>query len=287
MSERLEACPVCGAEGACEYCPGMRPRMLRCPACGLLWLPGVTDAPVAEGTYEEGYYEWWLDLPEAVEAKRATFARLLGLLERHMSPGRLLDIGSAVGLLLEVARERGWEPVGVEVSRHAVRLARERLGEEVPLHVGRLEDAPLADGSFDAITMTDVLEHLPDPVASLRRCRQLLAPEGRLLITTPAVGCLSQRLMRGGWFQIKDEHTRLFTPRALREALQRAGMEIEASGTVRKTLSLGFVSSHFDAYPRPLLTPVLGGMTRVLGPMARVTVPMASGEMWAIARQQQ
>jgi SAM-dependent methyltransferase len=132
--------------------------------------------------------------------------------------------------------------------------------------------------------MTDVLEHLPDPVGSLRRCRELLAPGGRLLITTPAVGCMSQRLLGRVWFQFKDEHLRLFTPEALRTALERAGLEIEATGAVRKTLSLAFVSGHFDAYPRAVLTPMLRGLTRVLGPLARLPMPMASGEMWAIAR---
>jgi len=284
MSSGCEPCPVCGAEDAREHHPGMTPRMLRCAECSLVWSPGVDAGPLEDETYEEGYYEWWLELPEAVEAKRATFARLLALLERRVAPGRLLDIGSAVGLLLEVARERGWQPTGVEVSRHAVQFARERLGDGVTIHHGRLEDAPLDEASFDAITMTDVLEHLPDPVASLQRCRELLAPEGRLLITTPAVGCLSERLMRGGWFQYKDEHTRMFTARALRTALDRADLAIEASGSVRKTLSLAFVSRHFDAYPHPVLSPTLRGLTRGLGPLARVTLPMASGEMWAVAR---
>lgn len=284
MLSAAEACPVCGARDCRQYRPGMVPAMLRCPACGLLWRPGIADAPPSDETYEEGYYEWWRELPGAVAAKRATFHRLLALLERYVAPGRLLDVGSAVGLLLEVARERGWEVTGVEVSRHAVALARERLGGDV-VHLGRLEDAPLDEASFDAITLTDVLEHLPDPVASLRRCRELLAPGGRLLITTPAVGCASERLMGRGWFQFKDEHTRLFTPSALRTALARAGLKRETTGAVRKTLSLAFISGHFDAYPRPLLTPTLRGLTRALGPLARLPMPMASGEMWAIARQ--
>lgn len=284
MNSAAEVCPVCGARDGRQYRPGMVPAMMRCPACGLLWRPGIADAPPSDETYEEGYYEWWRELPGAIAARRATFHRLLALLERYVTPGRLLDVGSALGLLLEVARERGWEVTGVEVSRHAVALARGRLGAGV-VHLGRLEDAPLAEASFDAITLTDVLEHLPDPVASLRRCRELLAPGGRLLITTPAVGCASERLMGRGWFQFKDEHTRLFTPRALRSALERAGLELEATGAVRKTLSLAFVSGHFDAYPRAVLTPVLRGLTRALGPLGRLSMPMASGEMWAVARR--
>lgn len=283
MTATVEPCPVCGAEGGRNYRPGMVPTMLRCPACGLLWQPGIEGATASDERYEEGYYDWWRELPGAMAAKRATFQRLLALLERYVSPGRLLDVGSAVGLLLEVARERGWDVAGIEVSRHAVALAHRRLGEGV-VHLGRLEDAPLEEGAFDAITMTDVLEHLPDPVGSLRRCRELLAPGGRLLITTPAVGCMSQRLLGRVWFQFKDEHLRLFTPEALRTALKHAGLEIEATGAVRKTLSLAFVSGHFDAYPRAVLTPMLRGLTRMLGPLARLPMPMTAGEMWAIAR---
>lgn len=106
MTATVESCPVCGAEGGRNYRPGMVPPMLRCPACGLLWRPGIEGAAASAERYEEGYYDWWRELPGAMAAKRATFHRLLALLERYVSPGRLLDLGSAVGLLLEVARER-------------------------------------------------------------------------------------------------------------------------------------------------------------------------------------
>ena len=122
------------------------------------------------------------------EGRRATANRLLDLVGAHRPRGRLLDVGCGHGLLLDEARRRGYDTVGLELSREAARHARETLGldvRELPLEAfteGTNGDSP---GAFDAIVLADVIEHLDDPVAAIDQCAALLRPGGVLCVVTP------------------------------------------------------------------------------------------------------
>lgn len=256
--------------------------MVCCRDCTLLYQPVERSEPVADN-YPAGYYDSWGEPEHARAVKRATFDRYLRALERHVRPGRLLDVGCAFGYLLEAAAARGWEPYGVELSVEGARQAARAVGEG-RVFCGALETAPLEAGSFHAVTLTDVLEHLPDPVGSLRRCRELLTPDGRVLIVTPRAGGLSQRLMGRHWFQYKDEHLQLFTLQALRKALGRAGLAVVEHSPVRKLLSLRYLAGQFERYPRPVVTPALRMLNRLPGPMTTHLWALPTGEQLVLAR---
>ena len=161
--------------------------------------------------------------PKARESWMGFAARLTAL--RGGSPGRLLEIGCAAGWLLHGARRLGWEVEGIEASPKFQRYAANVLG--LPVHLGSLESVPLAPGRFDAVVMTDVIEHLADPVADLRRIRALLAPGGRLVLATCDLGSWSARFWGLNWRQIVISHTVYWTRRAMRRALAEAGFEVE------------------------------------------------------------
>src|SRR5205823_5071503 len=102
-----------------------------------------------------------------------------------------------VGLFLDVARESGWEARGYEPSRWAVELGRERFG--VDLRQGTLEELDEPPRSADAVVLLDVLEHLVDPLAALRRIRQLVDDDGLLTLSTVNISSLHARLRNGRW----------------------------------------------------------------------------------------
>ena len=119
--------------------------------------------------------------------RRATANRLLDLIGAHVPEGRLLDVGCGHGLLLDEARGRGYETVGLELSREAARHARS-LGldvRELPLEAFSESSNGDSPGEFDAIVLADVLEHLDDPVDAIDRCARLLRPSGVLCVVTP------------------------------------------------------------------------------------------------------
>lgn len=100
--------------------------------------------------------------------------------ERKKNP-RLLDLGSGLGVLLKVASRLGFEAEGVELS-HA--LAQKAAENGAKIHCLRIEDFRPSE-KFEVITMLDVIEHLPNPLEVLRAIRELITPDGELIIYTP------------------------------------------------------------------------------------------------------
>lgn len=210
-----------------------------CDACGLARsAPTVDSDELAElyGAVEDPDY--WV----SEEERRASFREALEAIERYRLPGeagrRVLEIGSAVGLFLEEARQRGWEATGIEPSRWASEQARRR-GLEI--YTGTLEDYHPTGKTFDAVALWDVLEHLTDPVAALRRIRELLAPGGLVALTTVNIAGAGARIFRGRWPWLMRMHLHYFTPQSLRELLRREGFETLRLTTQPKVLKLGYV----------------------------------------------
>jgi 2-polyprenyl-3-methyl-5-hydroxy-6-metoxy-1,4-benzoquinol methylase len=149
------------------------------------------------------------DLPE-----RNTFW-LNELLNLRLPPARVLEIGCAHGGFVHLMRSVGYDAAGLELSPQICHFATTTF--DVPMLVGRLEDQKLERGSLDVIAMMDVLEHLPDPLDTLRRCADLLSPGGVMLIQTPcypAPRSFGELAATGEKFLIhlnRLEHTYLFS----------------------------------------------------------------------------
>jgi len=145
--------------------------------------------------------------------------------------GRLVDVGAGLGFFVKAAREAGWEAEGWEVARPAVEWGRKELGLTA-LHEGRVQDVPFAPGTVDAVTLWDVIEHLPDPLETLAWARGVLRPGGLLFLQTPNVDFQLRRarLMRrlrgtgeeSNLLEARD-HVNDFTYRSMEEPLGRAG----------------------------------------------------------------
>lgn len=129
----------------------------------------------------------------------------------------ILDAGCGSGRTLAELVDYGTVS-GIELSEQAAEIARARgLGE---VRVGRLEQLPWPDESFDLITCLDVIEHTPDDRVTLRELRRVCRPEGWLLVTVPAYQAL--------WSQHDEanHHYRRYSRAALRDAAGEAGWEL-------------------------------------------------------------
>lgn len=221
-----------------------------CRACGLAY----QQAPAEPHELTRGYADVvdTLYLAEE-ERRRAEFRELLSRLEAFGKPGRLLEIGSFAGLCLDEARARGWDPVGLEPSRWAAGHARS-LGHDVV--TGTIDDAPWEPGSFDAVCMWDVLEHLPDPLDALRRMRELAAPDGAVALTTVNVAGLSARVLGPRWPWYMRMHLWYFTPQSLRLLFARAGFERVHVERHPKRFRVGYLLKRTERY--------LGGTARAV-----------------------
>lgn len=201
--------------------------IVRCERCDLVReasRPLATSAVYDSDYYatessKGGYANYVLD----AAINELTFAERLGAIESRLGrKGRLLDVGCALGDFVEVARDSGWDAEGVEISKYAAAEARSR---GLRVYTGVLEDLRLPAGSYDVITLYDVIEHLTDPVRTLREVRRLLAPGGVLHMVTPNVGGIQARLLGSKWYHYKPgEHLFYFSPKTVRETVDRAGL---------------------------------------------------------------
>jgi 2-polyprenyl-3-methyl-5-hydroxy-6-metoxy-1,4-benzoquinol methylase len=211
---------------------------LRCRVCGSLYDSHPPTATEAKRLYEGseyfvrdaaedpdddtlwGYPENYLEQRPFIDAK---FDRVLQHIERYVRPGRLLDIGAGPGFLVAVAERRGWSAVGLDLNKWAAEYARDELGVDV--RAGDLADDPFPDEQFDAITMMDVVEHVPDPDELLARVAGLVRPGGTLALLTPDAASPISRLFGRRWPEVRrpGEHVVLFSVPGLTKALARHG----------------------------------------------------------------
>ena len=195
--------------------------LLRCRSCGTARTAGD---PPPEG-HEVGAYR-----PGAPRLARAAAPVLslfdrhrLALLRRHVpAPAALLDAGAGRGRFVAAARRAGYSAVGVEPSRRGVEGAR-ALG--VDLVAAGLDDAPIAAGSLDAVTLWHVLEHVEEPGAALERAAAWLRPGGVLLVGVPNLGSLQARLGGDRWYHLDvPRHRTHFTVAGLHALLRARGL---------------------------------------------------------------
>jgi len=173
-----------------------------------------------EGAEASGYPSYVRD---AGLIRRNFRARARWITSLHPPGPRLLDVGCAYGFFMAEARDAGFDPVGVELSSHCVEVAEGLCGARVVQ--GDFLETPL-DGPYDVVTMFDVLEHMRDPMAVLRRARALLSPGGILVVETGDFETWwARRLGRHWYFLDPPQHLYYFSERGLWDLLRSCGFE--------------------------------------------------------------
>lgn len=147
-----------------------------------------------------------------------------------IAPGRLLDVGCGGGRFLRRMQKRGWQVVGTDFDEQATRKVSGRYGIET--HVGDLPHCGLPAASFDAITLSQTIEHLYDPKATLQECLRLLKPGGLLVMTTPNAASIGATEFGASWRGWEaPRHLQLFTVDSLSALAQTVGFEIAEART--------------------------------------------------------
>lgn len=174
-------------------------------------------------TESDNLYEHYHDAAHFTLAPlvQASLERVVSLGERSRLTGRWLDFGYGEGGLLDVAQRRGWACYGIEISRSMLDYGSKKGWTVTSDPRG---DPRFADRTFDVVTIIEVLEHVADPVCLLSDAARWLRPGGLLYVTTPNARGLNCRILRQAWSVVcPPQHLILWTPRALRMALARAG----------------------------------------------------------------
>ena len=232
MSER-RACIVCDGEGPFDpFYSHAGFTMVRCPRCRLVFQDPQPNREVLAETYYHDE-EWTRQIEGELRRRIVERGRhnLRLLSSAGVRPGgRALDVGSSSGAFMELARDAGWDPVGVEIGESTAAAARER---GLDVRTGTLADVTpgLERGSYSLVTFFDVLEHLHDPRRELALALDLLRPGGVLAATMPNVEGWYPRATRrliaaptGHWeYPELPVHLYDFSPPTARRLLERTG----------------------------------------------------------------
>ena len=231
--EEMLGCDLCGEQ---RIQPLFAPRdrrhdpprwayhVVRCPSCGFLFRnPGVRADRLGDlyagsyGKFLTGRYA--KRRQDRYRLVMDAFAPLFG----GGSGRRLLDFGCGAGLFLEVAHERGFDGYGVDLSEDSIERARGRPGGR-NTWFGAPRDVPeIAGGGFHVATMWSVLAHLATPVEDLSTMRDLLTPDGVLLILTVNANSLQLKTHRSRWNGFTPNHLKFYAPDTLPLLLRKAG----------------------------------------------------------------
>jgi SAM-dependent methyltransferase len=157
-------------------------------------------------------------------ARRRRFDTFAGFFPFPGPGARVLDIGCGNGSYLWQMRSLGWEVCGVEPDPQSAAHAR---AAGLDVRDGLLQQRSLPEAHFDGITMTHVIEHLHDPLDTLRRCWKLLKPGGQITVTTPNLDARGHQIFGVDWLPLDPpRHLVLFTEASLRGAMESCGFVV-------------------------------------------------------------
>ena len=225
-------------------------RVVRCGGCGLgrlepLPTRSAVEAVYSSPTYAQSYdaagQDFVVSEETAGEQLAPRFARL-GYYLRNQ--GKLLDIGASRGVFLQQAALEGWSPFGLEAGLDTIEYAKKHFGIEI--QHGTLEATPLPDAFYDCVHFSHVLEHLHDPLDSIRKISQTLKSGGVLIVEVPfEFGDLFDRvrevvLRRPRTVNaVPSSHLYFFTVKSLCRLLTQSGFEVLYAATPRRNQSFG------------------------------------------------
>lgn len=204
----------------------------RCDNCGLVFMnPRPTQKQVMQ-MYDEDYFHGrgfdegvnYIEGMKSSEAWETIYRNRLNTVQRHSRKGKILDLGCGIADFLRYAKSKGWDVQGVEISKFSADYSRKRL--HVKVFMGTLEQAKFKDSSFDAITMVEVIEHLPNPMDTLRYCYKALKPGGVIVIQTGNIDGLYSRMKGSSWPYYLAGHLTYFSKKTIRRALEDAGFRV-------------------------------------------------------------
>jgi 2-polyprenyl-3-methyl-5-hydroxy-6-metoxy-1,4-benzoquinol methylase len=226
---RQRRCPTCGSDAARHELDKDHLRLVRCTACDLVYVNPTFDEAHYKSVYASQDYQ---DIVRDLGIKSHDYrvqrfgAERVRLMAEHLpavrSP-RYLDVGCSTGFVVEAARASGWEAIGVDLNPSAIEYGRSR---GLDVRAVDLEEAGFDPESFDAVSLFDVLEHLLDPVRTLRACTRLLRNGGIVFLYVPNYDSASRLLMgKDAHFIWPTHHLNYYTPATIRDLMTRESLD--------------------------------------------------------------
>lgn len=219
-------------------------QIVRCKQCGLMYTnPRVKPDYIWQG-YSEAVDQKYVS---QAELRIKTFQRNLKKIGKYMpKKGKGLDIGCAAGFFLKVASDQGWSVEGVEPNKTLGEFGRTHYG--VKIHSRNFLSLEMEKESLDLITLWDVLEHVPDPKAYIKKAFQLLKRGGFIFVNFPDTGSIFARLTGQKWWFVSPVHIYYFDRKNIKRLFEEQGFKVRRIEMHWQTLELGYLFERLHDY---------------------------------------
>lgn len=229
---KIRRCNLCGSDNN----KLLYNSYVRCNKCGFVFTDGILNKQ--KSLYDEKYFhiEDFKDKAKvgyrSYEKDRAHhkyyFGKKLDLIKKYLPAswrGKILDVGCALGFFMERALEFGYDPYGIDVSKYAVSYASKKFPKKV--FCGDLKKAKFQSNFFDGVTLFQTIEHLDNPLETVKEAGRILKRRGYLVIATPNHNCIVQKVLGKHWFEYKPaEHLGLFDAKTIKYLLDKSGFSL-------------------------------------------------------------
>lgn len=254
-------------------------QLVKCKDCGLIYVNPRIKGNLIIDAYSEGTDE---NFVSQAKWREITFAKGMNDIEKyHPRKGRILDIGTAGGSFLHVAKQRGWDVFGVEPNKWLCKWGKKHYG--IDIKPGDIFANKFKDRFFDAVTLWDVLEHTPNPYEVLEECNRIMKKGGLLLVNYPDIGSPVARAMKDKWIFLLSVHLYYFDKKTITKILNENGFEVVKIKPHIQKLSFGYLMFRMKEYNQ-----ALGGfgstVANTLG-LQNMQIPYWLGQTLVIARK--
>jgi 2-polyprenyl-3-methyl-5-hydroxy-6-metoxy-1,4-benzoquinol methylase len=262
--------------GAASGIPGTQ-YLVTCIDCGMIFESPRYDAATIINGYKQSN-ESGHDSQYSMRVK--SFVNALTK-NAHLLPApgsKVLDIGTAGGAFLDAANQFGYDAFGMEPSEDLVARGKSR---GLKIEQGVIESHSYGYGSFDMVTLWDVIEHLPDPKSALIEIGRLLKPGGTLLINFPDIGTVQAALAGRRFWWILSVHLHHFSRHSISNICAKTGFDVFHFRRYWQILEFGYLENMAVHYKIPLAA-LITKMTPAF--IKRIAIPYYASQTTALAR---
>ena len=211
----------------------------KCKNCGMISVnPHLNDEGLSK--VYENYFSHRLDEKELFEKRKIMYKIDHDWITKFINHGKILDVGCSGGQFLNTFDPSKWERQGVEIDKDTAEFAKTQY--DIPVNIGYFPEISFEE-KFDLIVIRGVIEHFSDPISVLKKCAEVLKPNGYLFITATPVG-------NSFAFDVYREKWHLFTPLA-----HIHFFTVDLLSQILKTFGMSLIEQHYQYEETPYANP--------------------------------
>ena len=250
LTELHKHCLICGGESLDALSGYEEHHLCQCGSCGFVFSRAIPEKSLLQEFYAEDYDRTSYLSP--ITVKR--YEDLLDSFEPLRKTNKLLDVGCGYGFFLEIAKKKGWEVYGTELSTE---VAAQLRAKGISMFVGEFQDYQCDPETFDVIVSIEVIEHINNPIAHVEKAHCLLRKGGKFYLSTPNFNSYLRKRL-GAQYDVIDypNHLCYYTPKTLtklftehgfnKERLETTGISITRLKTSKGKSNQQYVSETSD-----------------------------------------